>query len=59
VNEEPAFLSVDQVRDMHRAALEAFGGHDGLRAPGLFDGAVFHPQIEILQIHFLNTPIFP
>ena len=44
MNEEPAFLSVDQVREMHRAALEAFGGHDGLRDPGLFEGAVFHPQ---------------
>ncbi len=26
MNEEPAFLSVDQVGDMHRAALEAFSG---------------------------------
>ena len=43
MNEEPAFLSVDQVREMHRAALEAFGGHDGLCDPDLFEGAVFHP----------------
>ena len=39
---EPAFLSVEQVAALHRLALARHGGHDGLRDPAAFEGAVMH-----------------
>lgn len=37
-------LSVDHVLAIHRAAIEGFGGSDGLRDPALLQSAVFAPQ---------------
>ena len=37
-------LTVDIVREIHREALERFGGLDGLREPALLESAVAAPQ---------------
>lgn len=37
-------LTVDVVREIHRVAIERFGGSDGLREPGLLESAVAAPQ---------------
>lgn len=41
---EPGFLTVEQVRTLHRMALERHGGQDGLRDPAAFESAVMHPR---------------
>lgn len=38
------FLSVDQVSEVHAAAISAFGGSDGLRDRALLESAVAAPQ---------------
>jgi death-on-curing protein len=42
--DEPVFLSVAQVAALHRFALEAHGGQDGLRDSTAFESAVMQPQ---------------
>lgn len=41
---EPVFLALDQVRALHRIALEQYGGQDGLRDLSGLESAVMHPQ---------------
>lgn len=41
---EPAFLSREQVLELHRRSLEQHGGLDGLREPGLFESALMQPE---------------
>jgi death-on-curing protein len=41
---EPQFLTAEQVRNLHRQALEQHGGQDGLRDTAAFESAVVHPQ---------------
>ena len=41
---EPFFLSLDQVEELHRDSIEAFGGTFGVRDQGTLEAAVFHPQ---------------
>ena len=41
---EPAFLSVEDVEEIHRDAIAQFGGTLGLRDAGTLEAAVFHPQ---------------
>lgn len=40
----PLFLSVDQVREIHRESLRRHGGLDGLREPGLLESALMQPE---------------
>ena len=40
----PKFLSVDEVREIHRDAIAQFGGTLGIRDEGTLIAAVFHPQ---------------
>ena len=40
-------LTVDIVKEIHAAALEGFGGADGLREPSLLESAVAAPQVTI------------
>lgn len=42
--DEPAFLSRDQVLELHRISLEQHGGMDGLRDSGLLDSALMQPE---------------
>ena len=39
-----AFLSVDEVLEIHRRVIEAFGGDRGLRDRGMLESAVAMPQ---------------
>jgi ABC-type multidrug transport system fused ATPase/permease subunit len=40
-------LTVEIVKEIHAAALEGFGGADGLREPSLLESAVAAPQVTI------------
>src|ERR1700710_167255 len=42
--DEPDFLDVDEVLELHRLSLEAYGGLDGVRDAGLLASAVGQPQ---------------
>ncbi len=41
---EPIFLSLDQVLEIHREQLEAFGGRDGIRDQNALESAIAVPQ---------------
>lgn len=40
-------LTVEIIREIHAAALDGFGGADGLREPTLLESAVAAPQVTI------------
>ena len=42
--DEPLFLDVDDVLELHATQLEAYGGSEGLRDRGLLESAVAQPQ---------------
>ena len=42
--DEPLFLEVEDVLEIHATQLEVFGGADGLRDRGLLESAVAQPQ---------------
>jgi death-on-curing protein len=42
--DEPLFLDVDDILEIHEAQLEIYGGSAGLRDRGLLDSAVAQPQ---------------
>ncbi len=42
--DEPLFLSLETVREIHRHSLHAHGGLDGLRDPGLLESALMQPE---------------
>jgi death-on-curing protein len=44
VSLEPEFLTVEDVVELHRDVLEAFGGADGIRDAGALEAAVMMPQ---------------
>ncbi|MEO6992047.1 MAG: hypothetical protein ABI273_00335 [Lacunisphaera sp.] len=41
---EPAFISREQVLELHHLSLHLHGGLDGLRHPGLLDSALMQPE---------------
>jgi death-on-curing protein len=41
---EPKFLSLEQVLEIHRAQLELYGGRDGIRDLGSLESAVAQPE---------------
>lgn len=41
---EPVFLELDQVLEIHQDSIEAFGGTHGIRDRGLLEGAVNQPK---------------
>src|SRR3954469_16674328 len=41
---EPEFLSVDDILEIHKKQLDAFGGIEGIRDAGLLESAVMTPQ---------------
>ena len=41
---EPRFLTFEQVQEIHRDAIERFGGTLGIRDRGSLESAIFHPQ---------------
>lgn len=40
---EPAFLTVEQIKRLHRIALDLHGGQDGIRDAAALESAVVHP----------------
>jgi death on curing protein len=44
MRENPVFLSVAQVKALHRTSLELHGGQDGIRDYNAFECAVLHPR---------------
>lgn len=44
MSDEPVFLTGEQVKVLHRVALEQHGGQDGLRDPVAFESAVMQPR---------------
>ncbi len=44
---EVVYLTADQIQRLHKRALEAYGGLDGLRSEPQFLSAVFQPQQSI------------
>ena len=40
---EPLFLSIEQVKSLHRMALERHGGQDGIRDAATLESAVLQP----------------
>ena len=47
MNDEPTFLDVDDVLDLHAAQLEIYGGGASLRDRGLLESAVAQPQVSM------------
>ncbi len=43
-SDQPLFLDVDDVLELHAKQLEIYGGEAGLRDPGLLESAVAQPQ---------------
>jgi death on curing protein len=43
-DDEPLFLDVEEVLELHAAQLEVFGGGSGVRDRGLLESAVAQPQ---------------
>lgn len=42
--EEPIFLTVDQVIELHRVSIDKYGGSHGLKDRGLLESAVMAPR---------------
>jgi death on curing protein len=40
---EPVFLTIEQVKTLHRLALDRHGGRDGVRDAATLEGAAMHP----------------
>jgi len=54
--EEPVFLSLDEVLEIHEQQIERYGGSTGLRDPNGLESAVATPQ-AIFGGEFLHTSI--
>jgi death-on-curing protein len=44
VIEEPEFLSLDEILEIHRDQIERYGGEGGIRDKGLLESAIAMPQ---------------
>ena len=44
MNEEPPFLTIDQILTFHHDQLELYGGQDGIRDLGLLQSAIAQPE---------------
>jgi death on curing protein len=40
---DPVFLTIEQVKTLHRLALDQYGGQDGVRDAATLESAVMHP----------------
>lgn len=55
--EDPEFLTVDDVIDLHRDQIEQYGGDPGIRDRGLIEAAVAMPQ-QSFGGQFLHVDLF-
>jgi death-on-curing protein len=53
----PVFLDVDQVIRLHRGLIEAYGGVDGIRDPGLLTSALEQPR-SMFDGLYLHADLF-
>lgn len=53
----PAFLSLDEMIDIHRDQIERYGGRDGIRDMALLQSAVAMPQTSFGG-KYLHTDLF-
>jgi death-on-curing protein len=44
VSDEPEFLTLDEILEIHRDQIERYGGDEGIRDNGLLESAVAMPQ---------------
>lgn len=44
ISEEPAFLTIEQVEDIHREMIAFYGGISGIRDRALLESAVMAPR---------------
>ncbi len=49
------YLTLEEVLDLHRWALQAFGGQDGLRDRGLLESALATPQMTFGGVDLHST----
>jgi death-on-curing protein len=57
VTDDPDFLSVDEVLDLHRNQIEQYGGDVGIRDVGLIEAAVAMPR-QSFGGEYLHRDIF-
>ena len=57
MDHEPEFLTVDEVREIHRVQLERWGGQAGVRDDGALVSAVMQPQATF-GAEFLHEDLF-
>ena len=55
--EEPEFLTLDEVLELHQDQITHYGGDPGIRDPGLIDAAVAMPQ-QSFGGQFLHADLF-
>ncbi len=53
--DEIRFLTVDDVKAIHRRMIDKWGGLDGLRSETLLESAVFAPQASFGGVLFFDT----
>ena len=60
---DPVFLTIEQVKTLHRIALDQYGGQDGVRDAATLESAVMHPcnvwlygQGDLFDIAALHAP---
>jgi death-on-curing protein len=57
VSEEPEFLTVEDVMDLHLDQIEHYGGDAGVRDRGLIEAAVAMPR-QSFRGEYLHTDVF-
>jgi death-on-curing protein len=57
VTEDPEFLTVDEVLEIHADEIQRYGGDDGIRDRGLLEAAVAMPQ-QSFDGKYLHADIF-
>ncbi len=55
--EDPEFLTLDEVLELHQDQITHYGGDPGTRDPGLIDAAVAMPQ-QSFDGQFLHSDLF-
>jgi death-on-curing protein len=57
VTDEPEFLTLDEILEIHRDQIERYGGDEGIRDSGLLESAVAMPQ-QSFGGEYLHRDIF-
>jgi death-on-curing protein len=57
VTEDPEFLTIEDILELHRDQIQRYGGDDGIRDRGLLESAVAMPQ-QSFAGNYLHEGIF-